>query len=110
MGILDRLFARRAAEPVPSSAADLQAICAHITLIGHWDVETVDEAEEFSCSACAARFTPEEGYRLLRTSASFLSGSTAAPKRARRSRRWPSGRYDQARDRRSSGRGQRADA
>ena len=69
MGILDRLFGRKAQqETVTKSREEIQAECSHATLLGRWDsvddMGKEDKAVRFVCDSCHAEFSPEDTERI----------------------------------------------
>ena len=67
MGVLTRLFGRnKEREHQPSD--EPQAECPHVVLISHWDsaedIGKLDLVTRYTCEACSARFSREEGERI----------------------------------------------
>ena len=98
MRFLDRLFRRTPADGSTSARTqdEIQAVCPHITLIGHWgsvdDVGKDDKATGFTCGTCQTDFSPEEGYQLLKMTARVATSRGAAlveERNRQRQRRWP---------------------
>jgi hypothetical protein len=71
MSFLRKLFNREENTPPPAAAESVpEAPCPHVTLIPHWenhpdDMGNNDKADRFTCDACDAEFSREEGLRLF---------------------------------------------
>ena len=67
MGFLDRLLGRREAEP-PGGAESSQPGCPHVTLVPNWDLAEdmgdLEKVSRYTCEACSAGFSREEGDQL----------------------------------------------
>jgi hypothetical protein len=70
MSFLRKLFGRKEEGEAASPVDEIDAPCPHVTLVPHWgsnpdDMGNVDKADRFTCDACDAEFSREEGLRLF---------------------------------------------
>ena len=67
MGFLDRLLGRRETQPV-REAEPPQPGCPHVTLVPNWDMAEdtgdLEKVSRYTCEACGAGFSREEGDQL----------------------------------------------
>ena len=67
MGFLDRLLGRRETQPVNETEPP-QPECPHVTLVPNWDMAEdmgdIEKVSRYTCEACGAGFSREEGDQL----------------------------------------------
>lgn len=78
MSLLNKLRGQKDETPV-ASAPNEAPVCAHVTLVPHWDSATDmgdhSKVSNWTCDACGATFSPEAAQSLRATEADRLKST-----------------------------------